>query len=318
MSELGTAPPPWFDVLFQRWMASGVTDTRPHALLLAGPMGIGKAALARAMVRQALCMHPQPEACGACDSCHKLSQGVHPDLYWLQRELDEKTGKQKRDIAIAQVRQLIERLRLTPHYRRGHCAVIEPVEALSASATNALLKTLEEPTPGTYLILVSHRPQSVLATIRSRCSIWRCAPPTEEAASQWLAAQGVDAGAVPWAIKTPLQVRAWADAEQLSLFARWEDCWKAIATGRLPPLAIVADIGREDIPLFIEWLTRWVHRSMQRAAAEDQGGRLTALDQIYGELIQAPGQLARNVNGTLIVESLALGWWRATAALRRA
>lgn len=314
---VGGAPPPWFDPLFKRWLDAGERNTRPHAILLTGPAGIGKAMLAQALVAQGLCEHPQPAACGRCHSCHTLAQGTHPDHFLLTREFDEQSGRHKRDISVDRVRQLIERLHLSAHFQRGRFAVIDPVEALNTASANALLKTLEEPAAGTHLLLISDRPQSVLATLRSRCAIWQCPPPDADSAIAWLTAQGVDAGPLSWALSTPMHIRDWAAAERLSVFARWEDGWKAVANGQRPPLAILGDIDKDDIPLFLDWLTRWVHRSMVRAAADDQPGRITALDTLFGELMLAPGRLARNVNATLVVESLALGWWRATAPLRR-
>lgn len=309
---------PWHEGLLSRWQQAGTQQNRPQATLLAGPSGSGKARLAQALVAQALCERGGAVACQQCSSCHKLSQGLHPDLIWLAREVDEKTSRRKRDINVEQVRRLIERLQLSTHYARGRFAVIEPVEALNTASINALLKTLEEPPAGTHLILISDRPQALLATVRSRCNIWRCPPPTPEAGRQWLQSQGIDPTPVEWALTAPLQIKAWAEAEQLSMFARWDDNWRAVAAGRMAPLAAVAEVGKDEVVLFVEWLTRWCHRSFTLAAEQDQPARMRALDQLLDEVLAAPPQLARNVAPMLLLESLAIGWWRATLPLRRA
>lgn len=310
-------PLPWHTPLVQRWREAAQHDVRPQATLLAGPPGSGKAWLAQVLVAETLCEQPVDGPCGQCSSCHKLAHGLHPDLIWLQREVDEKTGRRRRDIQVVQVRRLIERLHLSTHYARGRVAVIEPVEALNATSTNALLKTLEEPPAGTHLILISDRPQALLATLRSRCAIWRCPAPTPDEGRAWLRGQGIDPAPVPWALTAPLQVKQWADAEQLSVFARWDDNWRAVAAGRMAPLAAAAEVGKDDAASFVVWLTRWCHRGMTLAAEENQPARLRALDALLDEVMAAPAQLAGNVQPALLLESLAIGWWRATAPLRR-
>lgn len=325
MAEPAAPPPPpfafaalpWHAPLLARWRDASQQGTRPQATLLAGPPGSGKAWLAQVLVAEALCERPVNGPCRQCSSCHKLAQGLHPDLLWLQREVDEKTGRRRRDIQVVQVRRLIERLHLSTHYARGRFAVIEPVEALNVTSTNALLKTLEEPAAGTHLILISHRPQALLATLRSRCAIWRCPAPSPDQGRAWLLQQGIDPAPVPWALAAPLHVKEWADAEQLSVFARWDDNWRAVAAGRMAPLAAVAEVGKDEAGAFVRWLTRWCHRSMTLAAEQDQSERLRALDALLDDVMAAPAQLAGNVQPGLLLESLAIGWWRATLPLRR-
>jgi DNA polymerase-3 subunit delta' len=98
-----------------------------------------------------------------------IAAGSHPDLRWLQRLENEKTGNLARNITVDQVRQLGEFLSLTPALSSWRVVVIDSVDDLEKSAANALLKMLEEPPPNTAFLLVSHAPGKLLPTIRSRC-----------------------------------------------------------------------------------------------------------------------------------------------------
>src|SRR5205085_714494 len=98
-----------------------------------------------------------------------IEAGSHPDMRWLERQVDEKTEKLKRDISVDQVRQAGEFLTLTPALSPWRVVVIDTVDELQAAGANALLKMLEEPPANSLFFLVSHAPGRLLPTIRSRC-----------------------------------------------------------------------------------------------------------------------------------------------------
>ena len=156
---------PWHNALWQPLLNAWQQNRLPHALLLSGPQGMGKAVFAKRLAKLLLCIQPQPEGkeCGQCKSCHLLQVNNHPDISWIE-PLQE--GKQ---ITIEQIRNLIEFCNLTAQYSRYHIALLNPAEAMNRNASNSLLKLLEEPPARTLLILISHRPMGLLATIRSRC-----------------------------------------------------------------------------------------------------------------------------------------------------
>ncbi len=136
----------------------------PHAWLFQGPEGVGKRALADAFAAALLCERPGPGgACGDCPACVQFRAGSHPDLHRL--ELPE--GRSR--IPIEAFHALEAELQLAAYARGRRVAIVDPADLLSREAQHAFLKTLEEPRPGTVLILVTSRPSALLATIRSRC-----------------------------------------------------------------------------------------------------------------------------------------------------
>jgi DNA polymerase-3 subunit delta' len=147
-----------------------------HAWLLAGPKGVGKATFAHAVARRVLAEAAGPpfdspglETPDDHPMIKLVEAGSHPDMRWLQRLVNEKTGNLARNIGVDQVRGLAELFDLSPAMSDWRVAVIDTVDELEASGANALLKMLEEPPPKSLFLLVSHAPGRLLPTIRSRC-----------------------------------------------------------------------------------------------------------------------------------------------------
>jgi DNA polymerase-3 subunit delta' len=178
----------------------------PHALLVHGPAGIGKARLAEHIAQGLLCERAAgPVApCGQCDGCRWFLGGNHPDVRRVLPEAlagppgEEETpaparkGRPSNEIKVDQVRELGDFLNLGSHRAGRRVALIFPAEAMNAHAANALLKSLEEPPGRAMFLLVSHRPAWLPPTVRSRCVEVPVAPPERALAGSWLAAQGID------------------------------------------------------------------------------------------------------------------------------
>ncbi len=170
---------PWQDSLWQQ-MAGRAQHA--HAYLLHGPAGIGKRALAERLMASLLCKQPVGlEACGACKSCSLLAAGSHPDNYILEPEEADKA------IKVDQVRDLVSFVVQTAQLGGRKVVLVEPVESMNINAANALLKSLEEPSGNTVLLLVSHQSSRLLPTIRSRCVQQACPLPSEALSLEWLA-----------------------------------------------------------------------------------------------------------------------------------
>lgn len=156
----------------------------PHALMLNGVCGVGKSRLARDLARRLLCERAggRDAACGECRGCRLVASGTHPD----QRVLTPDEKKRKPVIPVADVRDIVTFLSLSSQYGGNRVAIIDPADALNISAANALLKTLEEPSEGCFLVLVTARPSRLPATVRSRCRRHTVPLPDREAALAWL------------------------------------------------------------------------------------------------------------------------------------
>ena len=183
----------------------------PHAILFHGPAGIGKADFIEAFAQALLCENVQPDghACGQCASCGWFSQGNHPDYRRVRPEALEdeapagegedgggedkkaKTKTASKEIKIEQVRNLADFMNISTHRQGLRVVVLYPAEALNMPASNALLKTLEEPPPGTVFLLASNGLDRLLPTILSRCRKFALPMPAHADALAWLQAQGV-------------------------------------------------------------------------------------------------------------------------------
>ena len=215
-----SAPYPWLDGIWQRLLT---TRARPaQALLLAGPRGVGKGALALAWAQALLCEAPQPDgtACGSCPACHWFDTGGHPDFRLVT--LQEKTGKEGETrmataIEVDQAREAVDYVQLSTYRAGFRVVLVNPADSLNIAAANALLKVLEEPPLNTVFVLVSDQPRRLLPTIRSRCTRLDIGLPPVRMAETWLAEQGVDDAMTLLALSggTPLDAQRWADGIEL-------------------------------------------------------------------------------------------------------
>ncbi|MES0370771.1 MAG: DNA polymerase III subunit [Mariprofundaceae bacterium] len=147
-----------------------------HAWLLYGVKGIGKATEAMAMAALYLCENRGEvdqiggQACGECHGCCMLRAGSHPDFIQVERL------EKKRDINVEQIRDVLSFLSLSGMESEKRVVLLNDAELMNLQAANALLKGLEEPSPGSLLLIVSHDLMRLPATIRSRCMLGHCAP----------------------------------------------------------------------------------------------------------------------------------------------
>ncbi len=201
---------PWQTDKASEWLSDRARFA--HAWLIYGPPGIGKLTFARAAAASLLCEHPVSGiACGTCESCSWIANDAHPDLrlvlpdrlaqqYGLQEAVgasdtqDGSTAKKASgEIRIDQVRQLDALLGVTTHRSGMRVIILFPAEALNAASANYLLKSVEEPAPGTVFLLVSHAPDKVLPTLLSRCRRLSLPTPPHGASLAWLQSQTLSA-----------------------------------------------------------------------------------------------------------------------------
>ena len=160
-------------------------EALPPSLILSGPSGIGKRLVASATAQALNCTAPlaagavpatdasgpllEVDACGMCAACARIARGVHPDVMLVE-------PGDSGSIKIDQVREIVDRAAYRPFEGRRRAVIVDEADALMPAAQNALLKTLEEPPSGSVFMLVTARPDMLLATVQSRCPRLRFRP----------------------------------------------------------------------------------------------------------------------------------------------
>jgi DNA polymerase-3 subunit delta' len=181
------------------FLTSAIRANRlPHAMIFAGPVGVGKATCAAALAAWFLCEKPKGDRpCGVCESCRVLPAGNHPDYHVITKELirvHDKTGKSKATLLAADVirGELVAPAARTSSMGLGKFFVVEQAELMNAAAQNVLLKTLEEPAGRTLIVLITDSPEFLLPTIRSRCQLVRFGALDEKLVRTELEKRGID------------------------------------------------------------------------------------------------------------------------------
>lgn len=159
----------------------------PHALILAGPVGIGKATLAFHLAHHLL-KNPisgqAPTSLAVPDPSSSLfrqiATGAHPSVLHLTRPLNDKTKSFKTVVTVDEIRKVSRFLSLTSHDGSYRVVIVDPADDMNTNAANALLKNLEEPPARSLFILIVHATGSLLPTIRSRCQMVRLTPLDDE------------------------------------------------------------------------------------------------------------------------------------------
>jgi len=313
---------PWQTEIWQRLNADRAR--LPHALLLHGRRGTGKRAFALEFARMLLCQAPTGAgACGRCAACHLFEVGTHPD-YRLIEPLESAEGEEggragARGIAIAQVRELEDFVALSTHHRGPRVIVMHPAEAMNAPAANALLKTLEEPTENTIFLLVSHQPQQLLPTVRSRCRQIAMPMPELDQARAWLAEQDVGDAVLCLALAggAPLEAVRYGDRDYLA--ARKAFLSAVSEPAGMDWLKLAEHGARQELAPQVDWLQKWVHDLIALRLAgvvrynpdftprlQELGGRvnLTALLRFARELTGVRRHVQHPLNAQLLLESV--------------
>ena len=245
----------WLEPFVHAWRDRVCQARVPHAVLLLGPAGVGKRSAAAWLARERLGLSgtdrlPQ----------YPLELPEHADLRWIRPPDD------KQSIGIEQIRELVAGLALTSYSGGGKVAVVEPANAMTDSAANSLLKTLEEPAGDALIVLVADRVGRLPATIVSRCQRISLGLPAPGQSLEWL--ESLDSQEDwPQALKlaglAPLAaVEARGDIEQAMAMSQ---AFTAIAERAASPVDVAASWSKLDAAFVLDWLSRTVQDCILRA-----------------------------------------------------
>lgn len=324
----------WQKKLYQRLMSTKAT--LPGALLLQGRNGIGKFDFAHTLAQALLCDSPAEsgEPCNHCGACNWFKIGGHPDFRLLEPEaisvLTDVAGetadqgkttdkKASQYITVAQIRELADFVNLTTHRNGLRIILVHPAETMNINAANALLKTLEEPPPGTLFILVSHQHQRLLPTVRSRCLKISMPNPGRAEALQWLNGQDVEAADDCLAQSGYAPLSALQLSDQDYQLKRNQILDQLAVPDRLDPISLAEQGEKMELAWVLLWMQQWAYdlasinlssqaRFLPKLSNEmillAKAVNLLELFRFQQELMTAQRALHHPLNSRLVLEQL--------------
>ena len=273
---------PWNTMIAERFMDK--RSRLSHALLFAGPRGVGKTAMAAWLAQLLLC--PQSNKgegpCGNCHSCRIFAAGSHPDLHVLLPDAQAKSsqtllasyalryagedkgreGKESNSIRVDQIRALIANTYTRPQISPNKVAILSPAEVLNTNAANSLLKLLEEPPADSFLILVTETPGRIQATLRSRCSKINFFIPEENVSREWLESVGVKPVETDMLLamsgKAPLSAQELLNSDFPGQRKELHNNLENMLNGQGDPLACAAHWKSVGAERCLSWLEGWL------------------------------------------------------------
>jgi len=249
------------------WFRNAIRNNRlASTFLMVGPDGIGKRTFARLIAKTMLCTGSDPSdfaPCCRCEACAQIDASTHPDLIEIARRPD-KTGLVMEQLVGEGERRMREglcyELRMKPYSGRRKIAIVDDADTIAEEGANSLLKTLEEPPPGSLIFLISTSAQRQLPTIRSRCQMARFQPLTATDLSQLILRHGLATDE-----QSALTLAAQAGGSMATV-ANWTD--EELKTFR-------AELFQQLIqrPLDFNKLAKAVQGNMESVGAESQPRR---------------------------------------------
>ena len=295
-------------------------------VLLWGPEGVGKQGFAMRFAQSLLCVSPDGngQPCGHCRHCQVFLAGNHPDLQLIAPEADSKSN----EIKVDRIRDLAEGASLTAKTGGHKLVIIRPADRMNNAAANSLLKTLEEPTANTVLLLLTDRPSRLLPTIRSRCQRFAFALPNREEALTWLQQRirsGQPQTLLDLAGGAPLKALAMDDPEILAQYQKALRDFLDLAQARIDPVKLAERWTKYDNKRLLEWLLGWLIDSLRLKVSADppmlfnrneiqtlqhgvKGLNSRTLQRFLGEVYEARNLTDSNLNPQLMWERLLLEW----------
>ena len=288
-----------------------------HAYRFEGPDGVGKELAALRLIQALLCTSEDREGCESCSACKRAltfsdeppSVSIHPDVIIVERGLYPSTSiggaSEASGISVEQIRHVVSpRIGYRPHEGRALCVLIRAAEELTVSAANALLKTLEEPPPNTYFILLTSRPGRLLDTILSRTLAVRFKPLPAALIATLLEAEGQSSEMAAFSGGSVSRALELSEPESRKARADFVD---AARTALAAPHAAAAiefgasrPEGRDGLKSLLS------HLASVFASEARQGAYMGLFARRHQEVVRAITEIERNGTPALVLEAMIL------------
>lgn len=319
---------PWQQQIWQSLHQRQQQARMPHALLLMGTEGVGKLQLALTLANAMLCNSPTENgfACEHCKTCHLTKAGSHPDFKLVTPE------EKSTSIKIDQIREVVEFVNETALQGGHRVIVINPATAMNTNAANALLKTLEEPTPNTLIMLICHQSLRLPATITSRCQRIHFHKPEKAIALEWLKNQPEQAAQdnellLTLANGAPLKARELIEHDILTLRKDLHHCLLELSQKKADPLQKAAKWQDQNLPALFQLCLLWLKDVLRCKLMEEKvdvvnqdfkadldvtakrislENLLPFIDHVQQAYMQSSG--VYNLNKLLLVEETFIKW----------
>ena len=259
------ATPDWFLDALQRWDASGTQRNRGHAYLVVSEAAAEANLFNRVLAAALLCLKAESkDPCGECKGCRAYRQGAHGDLMILERE------EGKRAIGIEQVRSATRFLQQTALYGERKVLLVQEADLMTPAAANSLLKTLEEPSGSSLLLLSTAAAWRLPPTVRSRCQTLRLPKASPASAALWLAEQsGWPADEVDKALRmtdgNPVSALDKASRDTMYFSGALEESFSALLGNAATPVGVPESWSRAEPEVLLERLLPWIEMNCRRA-----------------------------------------------------
>lgn len=322
------APLPWQHKIWESLLQRKKQNRLPHALLFSGIDGSGKKTFAEHFAKYLLCINPKENnPCEECRTCRLHRAKSHPDF--MQVEPEE--GAQI--IKIDQIREVVNLVNATSMLNGSRVILIHPASAMNTNAANALLKTLEEPTANTYLILIVNQGLRLPATISSRCQKIVFPRPERELALAWLRSEITTgsaeelSSALDLASGGPLLARDFLTNNTITLRRDLYDGLIQLHAEKADPVQFAAKWQDGDVKMILHLMLCWVRDLLRykltqsdtelnnpdyQAAIKQLTTKLTSENIVnYADMLQKMYGLilnSMNMNRQLLLKEIFIRW----------
>lgn len=289
--------------------------------LFVGPEGVGKRTAALALAKRLNCLEPKADSCGYCSSCLKISNNQHPDLHIIAGDEPQ--------IKIDAIRQLQKEINLKAYEGKFKIFIIDNAHNLTAEASNALLKILEEPPRGSLIILISDKPGLLFKTVISRCKVVKF-PPLKRQALEGILKRDykLDAGLAHFlAYISDGSLGKALKLKDQGLIGKKNILIDRFVLAAKPNIESLASATRADVRNSLNLLVTWFRDIYMLKAGMPQEEVINSdrqkelalsvsrlsfldLDSILGSITSAIAHLEQNVNTRLLLYNLRMELWK--------